>query len=334
MASSKRAHLLDYLRTVVGSSVRTDAELLEDFLARRNESAFEELLLRHGPMVWAVCKRLLWEPSDAEDAFQATFLVLVRKGASVRPRKNVGSWLHGVAFRAAMKARTMNARRRLKETEAAKLSRQAMKAEPGADWQQWLDEELTALPEKYRAPLILCYLEDKTRKEAAELLRWPEGTVAGRLARARALLSERLRRRGIVGTALLTTALDASAPPNHVVAAALQTSRAWLAGSMATMQGVSPRVSALTAEVIKAMALARLRTHVAFALMITLVAAVPLGFSLSGQAEPAREKVEVARNAVAVDRKESVPRSPLFEKLDGKIALEGLEPNTPLHEAL
>src|SRR2546423_402296 len=149
MADGKRESLLDHIKAAVPeSTVRTDGELLESFVARREEAAFEQLMRRHGPMVWGVCRRLLTDPDDAEDAFQATFLVLVRKAASVRPRGRVGSWLYRVAYHAALKARAMKARRRAKERQAARPPVQEAREAPRPEWEPLLDQELFLLPEK------------------------------------------------------------------------------------------------------------------------------------------------------------------------------------------
>src|SRR5262249_23737197 len=160
-------------------------------VARRDGAAFAELVRRHGPMVWGVCRRLLPNRQDAEDAFQATFLVLVRKPGSVRPAERVGNWLHGVAVRAARKAARGVARRR--ERRVDHRPEPANVAEGiWHDLVPVLDQEVGRLPEKYRLPVVLCDLEGNTRREAAARLGWPEGTVAGRLAQGRALLARRL----------------------------------------------------------------------------------------------------------------------------------------------
>jgi RNA polymerase sigma-70 factor (ECF subfamily) len=169
----------------------TDAQLLERFLVRREDGAFAELVRRHGPMVLGVCRRVLGEPHDAADAFQATFLVLVRKAATIAPRSRVGPWLYGVARRTALKARSAAARRRRAEQKAARgRPHTAPPAELECDLRPLLDEELGRLPAKYRAPLVLCLLQAKSRKEAAGLLGWSEGTLSGRLARAKVLLGD------------------------------------------------------------------------------------------------------------------------------------------------
>ena len=176
----------------------TDGQLLEAFVSARDEGAFEELLRRHGPMVLGVCRRVLGSPHDAEDAFQATFLVLVRKAAALTGRATVGNWLYGVAYHTALKARAANARRRLKERQGGEMRRQEVP--PEQVWNELrplLDQELSRLPDKYREAVVLCDLEGKTRKEAARQLGWPPGTLACRLARARVLLARRLTARGL-----------------------------------------------------------------------------------------------------------------------------------------
>src|SRR5262249_49915225 len=157
---------------------------------------FAALLRRHGPMVWGVCRRLLPCTHDAEDAFQATFLVLVRKADSVVPRGRVGNWLYGVAYRTALEARSAASRRRARELQTARPAH-VTNEQPDPDLWALLDEELRRLPDNFRAAVVLCDLEGRTRKEAAQQLGWSEGTLSGRLARARELLAKRLTRRGV-----------------------------------------------------------------------------------------------------------------------------------------
>jgi RNA polymerase sigma factor (sigma-70 family) len=201
MSHARLGDALDRLRTAVSgheSAGLTDAQLLDRYVARRDEAAFEALVRRHGPMVLGVCRRVLGSPHDAEDAFQATFLVLVRKAASVRPRERVGNWLYGVAYRAAQKARVASIRRQARESRVRPMPEPASVAEGlWHDLVPLLDRELAGLPEKYRLPVVLCELEGKTRGEVARRLGWPEGTVASRLARGRDLLARRLTRHGV-----------------------------------------------------------------------------------------------------------------------------------------
>ena len=196
----------------------TDGQLLECFIERRDEAAFAALVNRHGPMVWGVCRRLL-PHHDAEDAFQAVFLVLSRKATSVVPRELVANWLHGVARQTALLATRTAARRKVRERQVTEMPEPEVVARDlWADVQPLLDRELGSLPEKYRAVIVLCDLEGKTRKEVARQLGCPEGTVAGRLARARTMLAGRLAKRGVALSAgSLTTVLtqQASAACSH-----------------------------------------------------------------------------------------------------------------------
>src|SRR4029077_19229462 len=162
----------------------------------REEAAVGALVGRPGPLVLGVCRRVLGNAADAEDAFQAAFLVLVRKARALASRAVIGAWLHGVARRTALKAMATAAHRRVKERTVGRP--EAQPEEARNDWLPRLDEELSRLPEKYRLPIVLCDLEGKTRREAAEQLGWPEGTVAGRLARSRTMLAKALARHGVV----------------------------------------------------------------------------------------------------------------------------------------
>src|SRR5262249_48577907 len=157
----------------------------------REETAFAALVRRHGPMVWGVCRRVLPSYHDAEDAFQATFLVLVRKAASVMPREKVANWLYGVAYQTALKAPAVAARRGARERQLTPFPEPALpEPERRPELGPLLDQELTRLPDLYRVPVVLCDLEGLTYREAARQLGCPEGTLAARLARARALLAK------------------------------------------------------------------------------------------------------------------------------------------------
>ena len=173
---------------------RSDGQFLESFIRERDEAAFEALVRRHGPMVLGVCRRVTGHPQDAEDAFQAAFLVLARKAASIRPREHLARWLYGVAYKTALKARTAAARRRARERQVRAMPQPPARPEPSDDLRPALDRELSRLPEKYRLPVVLCELEGRTCKEAARQLGVSEGVVSVRLVRARAKLAERLSR--------------------------------------------------------------------------------------------------------------------------------------------
>jgi RNA polymerase sigma factor (sigma-70 family) len=249
---------------------------LERYAAAREAAAFEVLLRRHGPMVLGVCRRILRNEQDAEDAFQATFLILVRKAASVRSASSVASWLYGVARHTALKAR---GRRRPTEPLPE------LTTEDG--WQELrsvLDAELAQVHEVYRTALILCDLEGRTIMEAAVLVGCPQGTLASRLRRGRGLLAERLARRGFVLP--VGVALASSVPP-HLVASTLDAAAAG---------AVSAPVAALTEGVLRTMSSNKLKAVIAVLMVVGLVTGSVLSFRSHAAAEvtpsPRLAKVE------------------------------------------
>src|SRR5262245_19357921 len=194
MTNGRINQLLQGLRKSAKSGDDTDLSdgaLLGAFVVRRDEGAFEGLLRRHGPMVLGVCHRLLGKSHDAEDAFQATFLVLACKAASVVPREAVGNWLYGVAYRTALNARRANARRGAKEKQVKEMPHPSLTPDDTTrqELQEVLDRELNRLDAKYRLPVVLCDLEGRTRKEVARHLRIPDGTLSNRLTTARKTLA-------------------------------------------------------------------------------------------------------------------------------------------------
>src|SRR5262245_57876205 len=229
----------------------TDAQLLDVFLVRRDEAAFEALVRRHGPMVLGVCRRVIGNADDADDAFQATFLVLVRRAAAIANRDLLGNWLYGVAVRTALEARSRMLRRRAKEQPVAELPHPA--AEPdhaGPELLALLDGELHRLPDKYRVPVVLCELEGAPRKTVAARLGIPEGTLSSRLAAARRMLADRLTRRGVaVSAAAVAAALSQSDAP-AMVPAPLIGSTVRAAIDLAAGVSVSTPVAALTQGVL------------------------------------------------------------------------------------
>jgi RNA polymerase sigma factor (sigma-70 family) len=240
----------------------TDAELLESFLTQRDEAAFEALLYRHGAMVLGVCRRVLRHAQDAEDAFQATFLVLARKAGSLRSRELLGNWLYGVALRTAMKARAMNAKRRKHERRAGAVSRPEPPDDgPSEELLRELDAALSRLPEQYRVPIVLCELEGKRRKEVAGMLGLPEGTVASRVAYAKKLLAKRLARfgAGALGAVLSGDALSACVP-HSLLKSTAKAALHLVAGQTLTAGMVSAQVVFLTEGVLKVMFLSKLKT--------------------------------------------------------------------------
>jgi RNA polymerase sigma factor (sigma-70 family) len=241
-----------------GVAEDTDAALLERFVARREEAAFEALVRRHGPMVLGLCRRLLADVQDAEDAFQATFLVLVRKAGSLRQGKLLAGWLYRVAHRIAVRARVVAARRRGRERQGVEMAQaRPGGAEGDADLGPLLHEEVNRLPEKYRVPVLLCYLQGRTNEQAARELAWPVGTVKGRLTRARALLRGRLARRGVglsVGIlgAALTQSLAPAALPPALLARTIRSAVLTAAGQQ-TAGVVSIQAAALTKGALRTM---------------------------------------------------------------------------------
>jgi RNA polymerase sigma factor (sigma-70 family) len=250
----------------------TDAELLSAFVDGQSGPAFEAILRRHGPTVLAVCRRILRTGPDAEDAFQATFLVLARKAAVVRPRSALAGWLYGVAVRSALKVRSAEARRRAREKEVATMPRPADDAAPCPDTLAALNRELGRLPNELRATVVLCDLEGKTRAAAARQLGWPEGTVASRLARARHVLARRLK----AAAPVLTIPLVPAAVPNRLLAHTLTAATRYAAGGKATASAVA--VSAAE-EVMTDMLITKL-TKVT-AMLVAVVTATALGLGVA-----------------------------------------------------
>jgi RNA polymerase sigma factor (sigma-70 family) len=272
------------------SADRGDGALLARYRRERDTGAFSALVHRHGPMVLGVCRRVLRDSHAADDAFQATFLVLARKADQVRPPDRLAPWLYGVAYRTALKARGRAYRRQQVEQQyATEMANRAVAApdEP-SDLLPIIDEQLSALPEKYRAPLVLCGVQGLNKAEAAERLGLPEGTVSSRLARAREMLRDRLSRRGVVvpvaalGATLTADTLRAAVPPALCAAAATAATGSAL---------VSPTVLALTTEVLRSMTLLKLKALSAVALVVALTGG---GFGLyalsADEKKPAGEK--------------------------------------------
>jgi RNA polymerase sigma factor (sigma-70 family) len=260
----------------------SDGQLLERYLHNREAAAFAALVRRHGPMVWGVCRRALGNHHDAEDAFQATFLVLVRKAAAVVPREMVGNWLYGVAYQTARKARALADRRRAREKQVIAMPEpEAAEQDLWSDLRPLLDQELSRLPDRYRLPVVLCDLEGKTYKEAARQLGRPEGTLAAQLSRARRMLARRLTRHGValsagsLGLLLARNAAPASAPAT-VIASTIEAA-SLLAKGQAVMGGViSDRVILLMKGVLNTMLLRKLTIITGTLLIAAVVGALVL----------------------------------------------------------
>jgi RNA polymerase sigma-70 factor (ECF subfamily) len=270
----------------------TDGQLLARFIDGREEAAFAALVRRHGPLVLGVCRRLLGNAQDAEDAFQASFLVLARKASSVVKREAVASFLYGVAYRTALRAKARAVRTRAMERQVEVMPQPEVPPAEAQDWRPLLDQELNALPEKYRAPIVLCDLECKTRREAARQLGLVEGTLASRLATARRMLARRLVRRGLTlsgGALAVALAEGASAAvPERLARTTVQAVALVVAGQAAA---VAPPAAVLMNEVLRAMLMTKLKVYVAVGVVAFLLGAGGLAFRAAGQtaAPPASE---------------------------------------------
>ena len=310
MSNAQADLVLQHIRRLAGvphAAQPSDAQLLERFTARRDEAAFAALVRRHGPMVLNVCRSVLRHEQDAEDAFQATFLALSRQAASLRQPEAVAGWLYEVAHRVAVKAQADAARRRAQERKVSPLA----PADPILDMtvrdlHRVLHEELRRLPEKYRLPLVLCYLEGRSQEEAAGQLGWTKGTFRGRLDRGRERLRRRLTSRGVTLSALLgAAALAPRAAAEALVASAVRTAgAAEVEGAAAAT--LSPRVSALANGATRAAFVTKLKVVSAVLLAAGFVAgagalARQTPAATGAPAGNARSGVEVPRATAAKD---------------------------------
>jgi RNA polymerase sigma-70 factor (ECF subfamily) len=288
----------------------TDGHLLECFVKQGDEAAFEALVRRHGPMVLGVCHRVLRHGADADDAFQATFLVLVRKAALLVPRSTIGNWLYGVAYHTALKARAATLKRRAKESQAKPASPGASIQDDLADLLPLLDQELHRLPDKYREAVVLCELGGRSRQEVARQLGIPEGTLSSRLAAARRKLARRLWRHGpACSTVALAATLSPGAAtarvPAPLVVSTVKAAVLFAAGQAAAGV-ISTHAAALTEGVLRAMFLRKLRTIVAVLLAVSLATAVCVfTYPASGEEpqQPPRPRLLQAAPRLAVQDK-------------------------------
>jgi RNA polymerase sigma factor (sigma-70 family) len=291
MASGQLGAVVQHIHRFAGTAAPEqlkDGQLLERFLGAGEESAFAALVRRHGPMVLGVCRRVLRDRHAAEDAFQATFLVLLRRARFLDRRGSVAGWLYTVAYHVALRARADTARRHRRERVLPQPSAAADVAAPAwTDLQPILDEELQRLPETYRAAVLLCYLEGKTHAEAAQLLGWPVGTVKGRLSRARDLLRARLSRRGItLAGGLLATALPGAATAavsGTLLHVTLRITLPRTAGAAAAGGPSSASAVALAEGALRSMFTTKLNTMAALLLVLGLIA-----FGVGASSHPAQ----------------------------------------------
>ena len=319
---------LRHLQTVLGAGAvgdLVDGALLDRFVSGRGDAsssaAFAALVERHGPMVWRVCRDVLRDPDDADDASQATFLVLARRAASIRRADSVASWLFGVALRVAAKARAGATRRHARERRGAEMKTQAV-GDEGRDG-RWSDlyGEVGRLPEKFRSPVVLCHLEGLTNKQAAARLGLPVRTVHRRLAGARERLRARLGRRGLAPAVGLLGAGAVAGPAPSAWAEATVRAASGIASGGATASVASASVAALTEGVLTMMALGRWKAFAAWALVIGATSAVWM--AIRAEAEPAERPARVV--AAKADEAEIPPRG-LGPRVEGIVVDEAGQP--------
>jgi RNA polymerase sigma factor (sigma-70 family) len=319
MSRTSLGAVLQHIYTLAGSAAArrmTDLHLLHRFAEERDENAFAELMRRHGPLVLSVCRRLLGHEQDAEDAFQAAFLVLARKAGLIRKGESVGSFLYGVAYRIAMKERSKLAQRRQREQQAKQpTSAEPVREAAVRELQILLDEGLNRLPEKYRAPFVLCCLESKSKSEAARELGWKEGTVSSRLARARKELQRFLTRKGVTLTAVLTAAgiaenVTSACVPPLLAATAVRAARLFASGPSAALKTV--QAVQLAETVLRSMTALPWKTTTALLLVVSLaVGRVGLVYHAeTAQQAPASEPAQATASAAQKPaREKETPRT-------------------------
>jgi RNA polymerase sigma factor (sigma-70 family) len=329
MAHAQLDRVLRHLRTLRETHAAADApdaELVERFTARREEAAFAALLRRHGPMVLGVSQRILHTLHDAEDVFQATFLLLARKAASIQKRASVAAWLHGVAHRLALRAKQQRTCRRTHEQRAADMRNAT--PNPDSAWQNVqaaLDQALNELPEKYRAALVLCYLEGKSHAEAAAQLGCPLTTLRTQIARGRKLLRERLVKHGLTlsATGVASLLLASTAPaamPIALTKTTLAAALAFAAGNQPTAL-LSQQAAGLVEGGLRTMFISKTKIATAIILLASLTAACGLAWSRSASenpAAPAEKPKEAHASAKPQPAKGAVDLSGRVVDLDGK----------------
>ncbi|HMF18806.1 MAG TPA: sigma-70 family RNA polymerase sigma factor [Gemmataceae bacterium] len=313
MATQALADVLRYIHCLADDRFvdASDGKLLEQFISQRDELAFAAILQRHGPLVFGVCRQVLGNPHDAEDAFQATFLVLARKATCIRKQEALAAWLHRVALNIARTAKSSTVQRRVHERQAVPMSETNPVDEVALrDWQPLIHEEVDRLPEKYRVGVVLCYLEGKTHEEAARQLGWPVGTVKGRLARARDLLRARLARRGLAlsatGFAAAFTQKGASgAVPATLLGHTLRAAVSFAGSGSIPAGAISAQALALATTALQTMTTTKL-LHL-FVLMLAIgVITLPAVLGAGGQGETQNNGVAESKPS-PMNRKETVP---------------------------
>jgi RNA polymerase sigma factor (sigma-70 family) len=309
MTTERLRKALKHLHQVLhptGGDALTDGQLLARFIASRDEAAFAALVRRHGPMVLGVCRRILRHTQDAEDAFQAAFLVLARKANSVANRQAVGSWLYRVSCRIALESKAINDKRRTREKQVEAMPHPEVDPREVQDWRPLLDRELNLLPESYRAVIVTCDLEGRSRKEAARHLGLSEGTVSSRLTRGRRLLAKRLSRYGVSlpGGVLAATMAEgaASAVPVPLVSATVLA---------ALGQGaISASVGLLVKGALKTMLLTKLKLAVGAVVIVAALGVSGLAYRAAGESPSASAKTADQAPSVPAEKKKSDGKPP------------------------
>jgi RNA polymerase sigma factor (sigma-70 family) len=325
MKPAKGSTVMSYLRRTLCAHAPvqlSDEELLEEFVEHRDEVAFAALVRRHGPMVWSICQRMLGHREDAEDAFQATFLVLASKAGSIGRPKQLANWLFGVARRAALNVRAIRARRARHEQSCPDLPEWTAITETPRDNVGAVMEELARLPQKYRLPLLLCGLEGMTHAEASQYLGWPKGTVAGRLWRARELLRARLLRRGIMTPAALTTILAAGASqtavPPPLVAASVRSAMTLMIAGKSGAAVVSPAATTLMRGIITKMFLAQTAKMAALVVaLVVIMGGAGVAWQLTLATEPSGSPLAELRRPLA----HPAPPTPPDTRFPGRLSI-------------
>jgi RNA polymerase sigma factor (sigma-70 family) len=327
MASGPSAAVANQLRTLFqGGTVAglTDGQLLDRFVRHRDESAFAALVERHGPMVLRACRRRLGDAHDAEDAFQATFLVLARRAPSIRRSEAVAGWLLGVAGRVSAKARAADRRRMRAEWEAGVARDRSVADEPPEPWTE-LYQEVDGLPEKFRLPVILCYLEGLTYEQAAAHLGCPVRTVHSRLARAKERLRGRLARRGLAPSAAIVGSACSFASARTVVPVSLSEATAAAALRFLSGEGMAAGgapAAALAEEVLHAMFIGQVNAAVRLVALLALIG-VSGWLARPGAATPLPRVAPPARRAVAPQRAPAVHKDESPFRMTGTVRVAG-----------
>jgi RNA polymerase sigma factor (sigma-70 family) len=317
-----------------GDAELADGELLDRFIDRRDQAAISALMRRYGPMVWGVCRRILRDYHDAEDAFQATFLVLVRKATSIVQREMVGNWLHGVAHQTALKARATTAKRQAREKHVRAIPEPEASTEPELwhELQPLLDQELSQLPENYRIALIFCDLQGKTRKQAACQLKIPEGTLSSRLTTARRMLAKRLARHGVrVSAGALAAVLlqeGASAGVPALLVGSTIKAIILVAAGAGVAEAVSIKVAALAEGVLKTMFTTKLKIATSALLAVVMLGIGSAQVTYRALASEPGESPNPATTAVTgPDDEKLVQNDSILRPTDGTLVDEKGKPD-------